>query len=223
MLENPVSSGVIVMGNPKWRPGILGLVANKLAEAHGKPVFLWGREGGEAIRGSSRAGDGVSVVDMMAGASDAFEHFGGHHASGGFAVKEEKVHELMKRLEESHETLKRKGVPPEVVVLERSLPLRETKHAMRDLAKMSPFGVGNPKPLFLFEGVRAARVKMFGKQGDHLDVSFEQDNEFVSGISFFHSPEGFNKPIMPGEKMDVVGHIELDWRGSPRIRIVDVI
>jgi single-stranded DNA-specific DHH superfamily exonuclease len=53
------------MGNPKWRPGILGLVANKLVEAHGKPVFFWGREGGEVIRGSVRGDGVVSVVELM--------------------------------------------------------------------------------------------------------------------------------------------------------------
>ena len=48
-------SPLIVMGNPAWRPGILGLVASNLVEAHGKPVFLWGREGGELLRGSCRS------------------------------------------------------------------------------------------------------------------------------------------------------------------------
>ena len=43
-------SPIIVMGNPNWRPGILGLVANNLVEAHSKPVFLWGREGGSRGR-----------------------------------------------------------------------------------------------------------------------------------------------------------------------------
>jgi single-stranded-DNA-specific exonuclease len=97
-MESHEESPVIVMGNPNWRPGILGLVANTLVEAHGKPVFLWGREGGDVIRGSVR-GDGlVSVVDMMREASDVFDHFGGHTASGGFSVQQEKVHELSARL-----------------------------------------------------------------------------------------------------------------------------
>src|SRR3989344_566879 len=63
-----LASPVLVMGNPKWRPGVLGLVANNLMEAHGKPVFLWGREGGEIIKGSCRSDGTVSVVDLMAGA-----------------------------------------------------------------------------------------------------------------------------------------------------------
>jgi single-stranded DNA-specific DHH superfamily exonuclease len=64
-MEEHTESSVIVMGNPNWRPGILGLVANSLVQAHGKPVFSVGREGGEVIRGSVR-GDGiVNVVNLM--------------------------------------------------------------------------------------------------------------------------------------------------------------
>ena len=214
---------VIVMGSPKWRPGILGLVANKLAEAHGKPVFVWGREGGEMIRGSVRSGDEVSVVDIMAGAPDAFMHFGGHHASGGFAVEEARVHELLPKLAASYETLRALGVEKQQTVLEREVALSEVPHALKALSSLAPFGVGNAKPLFLFPQVEVARMKMFGKQGDHIEVSLAQEGSYATGISFFSTPASFSKPIAPGNKADIVGHIELDWRGGPRIRVVDAI
>jgi single-stranded-DNA-specific exonuclease len=91
-------SPVIVMGNPAWRPGILGLVASNLVEAHGKPVFLWGREGGEVLRGSCRSSNGINIVELMGAAGSAFDHFGGHSASGGFSVLQERAHELPERL-----------------------------------------------------------------------------------------------------------------------------
>ncbi|MES2006616.1 MAG: single-stranded-DNA-specific exonuclease RecJ [Patescibacteria group bacterium] len=223
MLENPVQGGVIVMGNPKWRPGILGLVANKLAEAHHKPVFLWGREGGEIIRGSVRSGDEVSVVDIMANAPDAFLHFGGHHASGGFAVNEEKIHELGGKLSASYETLRAKGVEKHDTILERELSLPEVSRAMKTLAQMAPFGVGNSKPLFLFPQVEIARMMMFGKASDHIEVSLQGNGTSATGIAFFSTPDSFTKPLAVGNKVDVVGHVELDWRGGTRIRVVDII
>ncbi|HEV8677531.1 MAG TPA: single-stranded-DNA-specific exonuclease RecJ [Candidatus Paceibacterota bacterium] len=221
--EMEAESPVIVMGNPKWRPGILGLVANKLAEAHGKPVFLWGREGGEMIRGSVRSGDEVSVVDIMSGAADAFTHFGGHHASGGFAVDEAKVHELLAKLNKSYETLRAKGVESRDTMLEREVALSEVSQALRTLSNLAPFGVGNSKPLFLFPRVEVARMKMFGKQSDHIEVSLANGGSTATGIAFFSTPDSFSKPLAAGNKVDVVGHIETDWRGGPRIRVVDVI
>ena len=221
--EFSLESPVIVMGNPKWRPGILGLVANKLAESHHKPVFLWGREGGEMLRGSVRAGDEVSVVDIMALAPETFTHFGGHHASGGFAVDEDRVHELLPKLSAAYETLRAKGIQKQDTILERELSLPEVPHALRTLSNLAPFGVGNQKPLFVFPRVEVGRVKMFGKQGDHVEVSLNKDGAQTAGIAFFSTPDSFQKPLAVGEKVDVVGHVELDWRGGPRIRIVDII
>ena len=65
------------------------MVASKLVETHQKTVFLWGREGGEVLRGSCRSDGNVNVVELMQGASDAFDHFGGHFASGGFSILED--------------------------------------------------------------------------------------------------------------------------------------
>lgn len=214
---------IIVMGSPKWRPGILGLVANKLAEAHGRPAFLWGREGGETIRGSVRAGGGVSVVDIMSGAADAFEHFGGHHASGGFAVSEANVHELFPKLARSYETLREKGFATQETLIEREVALSEVPHALKSLSSLAPFGVENAKPLFVFPQVEVARMKMFGKASDHIEVSLIGSGGAATGIAFFSSPDSFSKPLAAGMRADVVGHIETDWRGGPRIRVVDII
>ncbi len=221
--EMGTEASVIVMGSTKWRPGILGLVANKLAEAHQKPVFLWGREGGEVLRGSVRAGDEVSVVDIMTGAPEAFVHFGGHHASGGFAVNEANVHELGAKLGASYETLRAKGVEKQSTVLEREVALSEVSHALRTLSNLAPFGVGNSKPLFLFPQVEVARMKMFGKASDHIEVSLAGNGASATGIAFFSTPDSFTKSLAAGTRADIVGHIETDWRGGPRIRVVDVI
>ena len=221
--ETGTEAPVIVMGSIKWRPGILGLVANKLAEAHHKPVFLWGREGGEILRGSVRSGDEVSVVDIMANVPEIFLHFGGHHASGGFAVDEAKVHELGAKLSASYETLRAKGVEKTSTMLEREMALSEVPQALRTLVGLAPFGVGNAKPLFLFSNVAVERMKMFGKASDHIEVSLAGNGATATGIAFFSSPDSFQKPLAVGNKVDVIGHVELDWRGLPRIRVVDVI
>jgi single-stranded-DNA-specific exonuclease len=224
MEEHP-DSHVIVMGNPKWRPGILGLVANKLVEAHGKPVFLWGREGGEVIRGSVRGDGVVSVVELMGGAKDVFDHFGGHHASGGFSLAQERVHELAPRLEAAYEALRAVAKEKAEIVIDRQLDVTELVHAERELQKLAPFGIGNEKPLFIFQSVSISKTKTFGKANDHLEIEIKGGlSPFgVSGIAFFSTPESFTKQADVGVRGDVIGHVELDWRGRPRIRVVDII
>ncbi len=214
---------IIVMGSVKWRPGILGLVANKLVEATGKTVFLWGREGGDIIRGSCRAAPGVNIVELMGHARGALDHFGGHAASGGFGLRQEQVHGLPQALNSAYVALKQGGgVPPEVL-LDRELDLAELQNTHRALKQLSPFGIGNEKPLFLFPNLSIASTRAFGKAQDHLEVTLERQGARAAGISFFSTPESFSKKISAGERADVVGHVELDWRGSPRIRVVDVL
>jgi single-stranded-DNA-specific exonuclease len=102
-LDGPLPS-VIVMGDPDWRPGLLGLVANGIAEEYERPVFLWGREGNETLKGSCRAGGKTSVNDLMHAATDAFIEFGGHAASGGFSIAPEKIFETRSGRVESRRT-----------------------------------------------------------------------------------------------------------------------
>lgn len=222
--EEGVPEGVIVMGNPTWRPGLLGLVANSIAETHNKPVFLWGREGGETIKGSCRSDGVISVVEMMAEAKSIFLDFGGHKYSGGFSVSEENVHGLRDALSGAYATLNMTQREEEEIVLDRELSLEEVGQALSVLSKLAPFGIGNEKPKFLIKGALLTAVKFFGKEGNHLEFVFEDANRRkVSGITFFSAPEDFTAHPQEGLRHDLVAHVERDWAGRPRLRVVDVL
>lgn len=214
---------VLVMGNPNWRPGVLGLVANSLMQAHGKPVFLWGREEGELLRGSCRSDGRVSVVELMQAAGDVFEHFGGHTASGGFALLQSSAHELQKRLTEAYRSLQQTPLSDMEVLLDRQLALCDVVRAHKELSILSPFGIENSKPLFLLPNVTVGSVRMFGKAKDHTEITLEREGAAIAGVSFFTKPDMYQKPATPGVRADVVGHVETDWRGFPRLRVVDVL
>lgn len=222
LLLQSMESPVIVMGSPNWRPGILGLVANSLSESHQKPVCLWGREGGEVVRGSCRA-QGVSVVEWMSGARDLFDDFGGHRGSGGFSLPQERVHELSAKLASSYSTLQAQGALAPEVTIDRELDIAEVKRSHREVRRLSPFGVGFEKPLFVLPGVSIGAVRVFGKQQNHLELRLLKGGYGVSGISFFAGPDSFSKKAAVGERADVVGNIESDWLGNPRLRVVDII
>lgn len=222
LATHDIESPVIVMGSPAWRPGVLGLVASSLSDTHNKPVFLWGREGGELLRGSCRS-NGVSVVELMEGARDVFEDYGGHHASGGFSLPLERAHLLNDHLTKSFLQLASKPVEQEPTWIDRQLSLGELAPALRDLNKLAPFGEGNHKPLFVFPNVSLGTVKVFGKQQNHLEIPLGQSGNSATGIAFFSTPDSFTKKVAAGERTDVIGHVELDWRNKPRVRIVDIL
>ncbi len=222
---------VIVMGNPDWQPGVLGLVANSLAQSYNKPTFLWGREGGDLLRGSCRSDGVVNVVEIMKGAvvpdgmvmCQVFEGFGGHFAAGGFSLTQERAHELLSSLVRSYNALSVERVQEKETIIDRELDIAEVIHARHTLIKLAPFGIENPKPLFLIPNITLSRIRVFGKKMDHIEIGLVRGSVRVIGISFFSTVDSFSKKIIEGMSASVVGHIETDWRGGPRVRIVDII
>lgn len=222
------SQHIIVLGNPAWRPALLGLAANTIAEEFNKPVFLWGREDGKFIKGSCRS-DGVQdLVKIMQGAKDNFLDYGGHKFSGGFSVEHDKIHTLEEALVNSCADITIEGAKiEEHTFVDAVLDLDTVHWKTHDIVdKLAPFGMGNPKPLFLFKDVTPAEVKAFGKAKEHLDISFaNSNNKQVRAIGFFMKPEDFETVPQTGKPLNLVATIEKSmFRNYPelRLRIVDI-
>lgn len=226
---------LIVMGDPRWRPSLLGLAANTLMEEYRRPVFLWGREAlsagrqGEAyLKGSCRSDGSVSVVELMSSRSEVFLDFGGHKFSGGFSVSHERIHTLESELISAYMTLRVDMSTAETTLVDRILSIDEvTWDTYRAIEGLAPFGEGNPKPLFLFPSLRIEGVKRFGREGAHLELQFENfEGKKISAIAFFAKPDQFSKRLEVGERIDLVAHMEKStFRRFPelRLRIVDII
>lgn len=217
---------VLVAGNPDWKPSLLGLVANSLLDDHDGPVFLWGREDGKDLKGSCRSDGCVDLVEMMKEAGDVFVEFGGHKMSGGFTVSFEKISLLEERLEASYEKVAIKIDEKELDVdAEMSAKDVNVKNC-KILEKLSPFGAGNEKPIFLLRNLKIAGMKKFGKEFNHLELTCEgEDGGKFSAISFFSSPESWGEALKLGDTIDLVGNLELSNfrnREEARVRILEV-
>ncbi len=218
---------VLVMGNPLWRPALVGLTANKLAEEYKRPVFLWGRDGNDVIKGSCRSGGGVSVVRLMEAVPDIFHEYGGHHASGGFAVHDAHIHTFGEALNEAFVRLGSEAVVETPLQVDAVLTLDEVMGPVRQILKeLAPFGTGNPKPIFAFTGVTPDAVALFGKTKEHLKLTFPTKRGPLEAISFFATPEDFTTAPKDGQLCTLVAHIEESFfmgRRSTRLRIIDIL
>ena len=200
---------VIVIGNPAWRPGLLGLVANSLADIHSRPVFLWGRESGEKIKGSCRSGGDVNVVELMEEAGHAFAEFGGHHHSGGFTISPENVHTLPDTLERAYDKIRKKTTEEEPTWIDARISLDDVDEETVSLVeKLSPFGVGNPKPLFLLENALIDSIRWFGKGSDHLELSLPKPaGGKVKAVSFFAKKNAGNESTSSPRWKEIFGTV----------------
>jgi single-stranded-DNA-specific exonuclease len=220
---------VIVLGDPDWRPGLLGLVASGIAEEYSRPVFLWGREGSNTLKGSCRGGpQGVHVVELMRAAEEAFLEFGGHSGAGGFSVSVEQSLTLEQKLCEAL-----KKLPPddaEAFRIDAEISLSEVSHTLlKKIQRLSPFGMDNEKPVFGFKDVFIENVAWFGKGEEHIKLTLQVDEfgESIQAMAFYGKRNlgSVTERIEKGMQAHIAATLEKDMfmRGQPiRLRLVSV-
>ncbi|MBP7831759.1 MAG: hypothetical protein KA028_01950, partial [Candidatus Pacebacteria bacterium] len=236
-------SPVVVIGSTGWGAGILGLVAGKLTDELRKPVFVWGvEEEDEHIKGSCRSDGSVNVVDLMTANTEFFVQFGGHTVAGGFVATREKIHFLEEALVKTYVSIREiadqaasdetnASSNPNMALA--TISLDKVKPAfIAEIDRFAPFGLDNPKPIFLFQNVTLDSVKLFGKTKEHLEITMSDDRGSSKAIAFFKTPndftiadaDGIQQPIAAGMKVTLVGTLEMSYfRGrEARIRIVDI-
>lgn len=218
---------VLVLGNPEWRPALVGLAANKLAEEFSRPVFLWGRDGNNCYKGSCRSGGEVSVVSLMEAVTDHFVEHGGHHQSGGFTVKDSHIHTFANALGEAFVTLGDAAKMDEALVVDLTVSINDIDRAfMTAQQRLAPFGMGNPKPVYEVVDVTLTNVQVFGKTKEHTKLVFETSGLVNEAIAFFRLPDQFHALPEIGKAVKLLAHLEESYfmgRKQTRLRIIDIM
>lgn len=217
---------VVVLGDPEWKPALLGLAANSILADRTGIVCLWGRDANGKLKGSCRSDGSVSVVELFGAARDNFEEFGGHHASGGFTLVADRVHTLQEDLARSLSSLP-EGAQRAVVEADALITLREVSPALlRELSQLAPFGIGNAKPVFLIRNASTVSIKAFGKEKNHVEVHFEctETQVKVRAFDFFRAADNFTHIPEAGQGASLLATLERDtFRGGLALRLKDVL
>ena len=215
---------VIVIGNPDWKPSLLGLVANSLVEEYQRPAFVWGRSGNGTLKGSCRSYSGYDLFTLMSATSDSFIEFGGHTGAGGFSVTLESLTTLEDKLSQSLPHLE--AEPPSGGDLSLNIKLDDVgENLWSTVSQFAPFGMENKKPIFKISQAEIKSVRKFGKENNHLEVVFNGGAREVKAISFFSSPENFKTALAPGLSVGLLANLEKSYfRSRPelRLRIIDI-
>jgi single-stranded-DNA-specific exonuclease len=216
---------VIVLGSCEISPGVVGLVAGRLAEEYGRPAFVYS-ETGDKWRGSARGVPGLNVVEALRRCSDHLSSYGGHLSAGGFSLVpgEKAAAEFEAKLAEAvHEQLGDRQplrafrVDAEVGLQECGLGLAE------ELLLLQPCGTGNPAVLLCASGLTVIRTETLGKSGGHLKVILSDATGSAEAISF--SRPHLQAHLPAGRQIDALFELEVDnWRGrrKPRLLLRDL-
>lgn len=216
---------VIVIGDPLWRPSLVGLVAGSVSESCQRPVFAWGKDGKGIIKGSCRSDGSVNIVSLMEAAKDLFLGYGGHERAGGFSVHPDEIYTLEEKLSSVYNVLEKTQFLSQKPEPEAEITLADITPALLiELMKFAPYGNGNQKPLFKFVNVPIDQIMLFGKTKNHTRIRFAERNT-PQAIAFFKKPEDFSYVPVEREACTLFGYIEESYyqgRREIRIRIHDI-
>ena len=219
------------MGDPEWRPSLLGLVAGNIADEYERPVFLWGREGNMSLKGSFRSGGSSQIMELLRATENTFSQFGGHAAAGGFTLIDTEVFFLEDRLVEAHAKLANEKVEDDFSQHADAVitPEEINSSFLRSVERLSPFGIDNPKPVFLLREVRVAEISRFGKGEEHLKLKIisADGNSPIDAVTFFvkGAPARVASTLTRDSRVNMLAHIERDTfgRNNPvRLRLLDI-
>jgi single-stranded-DNA-specific exonuclease len=192
----------IVLASEEWHPGVIGIVASRIVDIFHRPTILIALQDGNG-RGSGRSIPKFHLHDALHACSEHLVKFGGHKYAAGLSIEETTLKAFIEGFDEVAS-----GLQPEEI----SYELAEALEAM------APFGMGNPEPVFMLEGIRVADLRILKER--HLKLRLVAGERNLDAI-------GFNM----AEKRDIPDIVTVafsmqinEWNGrkSVQLRIRDI-
>ena len=184
----------IVLGERGWHPGVLGIVASRLAKNHHRPTIIVGFDEQGLGKGSGRSIPGLSMVAVLGQCGDLLEKFGGHEMAAGLTIREENFPVFAANVRRKLPRPPGNGLIEPSLHLDAELTLREVNwELLRWHELLQPFGQGNPQPLFLAREVEPAAPPMILKE-KHLVLRLRQNGRWQRAIFFGGAAEPLPKP-----------------------------
>jgi single-stranded-DNA-specific exonuclease len=206
----------IVLAEEGWHPGVIGIVASRLLEEHGRPVLLIALDGEEG-KGSGRSISAFDLHGALTECRDLLVRFGGHRAAAGVTIARANVPELARRFNEiALAQLTVNDLAAELRV-DLELPISAATLELESLLRhFEPFGPSNPTPVLVSRGVRlAAPARVMGD--GHLKLRLRTDAGELEAIGWgmAHLASELDVAI----PFDIAYRLERDdWNGVPRLQ-----
>lgn len=211
----------------QWSPGVVGLVAGRLADEFGRPAVVVGKTVDGSLVGSGRSIAGFNITEALQESSAHLSRFGGHFYACGFTVKSEPdLAPFQKRMEELAAAAFSGQEVTAVLNVDAEIDLAEATFALHEeLQRLEPYGQGNPRPRFVSRGLVVSSVHPVGSNGRHLRILVSQHGRpEVTKLIGFSIVEKIPK-ITSGDTIDVVFEIDENiWNGNRelQLKIVDL-
>jgi single-stranded-DNA-specific exonuclease len=205
----------IVVHGPGWHQGVLGIVASRLVEQYNRPVLVLAVKDGLAS-GSGRSIRGFDLHKALCEFDSMFKTFGGHRHAVGLSLAEKDLERLSHGIETAcREQIAESDLHP---VIETDLevpPSVVSMDTVNEIEGLSPFGTGNPEPLFLGRGLEVLESRVVGKR--HLKIRVSCNGVTHDGIGF---GLGEDCTVRTGDRIKAAYTPTINrWQGTERLQL----
>jgi single-stranded-DNA-specific exonuclease len=200
-----VRDAAIVVGARGWHPGVLGIVASRIARRYHRPTIVIGFDENGLGKGSGRSIEGLNLVEALSCCAERLDKFGGHEMAAGLSLREENLDLFAEGFRKAaRELLSDEALQP-CVRLDHEVAFTEIDMDFLQWHEMlQPFGNGNPQPLLLAREVEpVAPPRVVNEK--HLILRLRQGNRHRRAVYF----DGVTNPL-PRAPWDIAFRIRAD-------------
>lgn len=215
---------VIIVAKEGWNIGVLGIVASRLVKKFNRPAIVLNldKDSGSA-KGSARSISKFNLFENCLLVKDLFTTFGGHAQAAGLTLPIENITKLSENLNHLiNEQLQAEDYKP-ILEINKQLHIPEINEALiEEIDQLAPFGMGNPKPVFLIKS-KAADIRQLGQFKNHLKLQLKYEHYTLDGIGF--SLGDVYNHISDKATISIVGELNVnEWNGNrkPQVLIRDL-
>ena len=205
----------MVFAGQGWHLGVLGIVASRLVDRFGRPVFVLSdstaadKDGRACLSGSGRSIPAFHLLEALESMPELFKKFGGHRQAAGLSLGASEVDEFRRRFDQfAASRLTEEDFRPQYSVDAEATLGELTDNCAGQVLSLGPFGFGNPAPILYCSKVRVAGAPRLLGSGKHFTVPLQQNGRtlFCKGWNLGDQLEFFQ----PGAMLDILLQIDDD-------------
>lgn len=205
---------LIFINNNDWPVGVVGLIAGRLLDRYYRPSVIVSNG-----LGSCRSIKKFNIINALNKNKDLFIEYGGHPMAAGFKIDDKNINKLKSNLEKQAEKIQDKDLAP-ILEIDAELEFKDINwDLLENINKMEPFGMGNPKPVFLLKNAKVSNLQCVGSSGNHLRFYAEGLKSIGFGLG------GYKQHLKDNDYLDLVFELEEDnWNNykNLQLKIVDL-
>lgn len=213
---------VLVVYLPQCHESLAGIIAGRLRERYHKPSFVL-TKGEESVKGSGRSIEAYHMFEALLEVKDVLLKFGGHPMAAGLSLKEDKVDEFRRRLNENAALTEEDFV--EKIWIDVPMPLDYVSEPLiKELEVLEPFGQGNEKPQFAQKDLNIRSVRVLGRNRNAVKLCLVTDKGTVMDAMLFADGDEFAARQAGHRMMDIIYYPavnEYNGRRSLQVTIKD--